>query len=448
MEWWSTIKIFWTIAALVTAAAAIVFWIRARGVLSWRRSLKAEIASLEDLRLDVSETGRQAINIIQARCRAILNDISPEIVEVRNLPDYIQSIAACYFPDADRPELQITVRAFLDSLQKSLFRLDMILGRTGFKKLRTLSINRIVITHGVFLKISDSPFYRWYSKYRQTIQRLGRLRVLFYVDPLLLIAFLSNRVTILVLVKYLLVDLHLYFGKLTLEAFEKPQATDNEEYIKKNLEETLSEMESQEDNHHVVEDPQIEAIRNRLVGLSSIVMSDPTIGAWKNAVRDAGEVIAARYFPEAEKPLGEAAVGPLLERGLAWLTTLSKGEEYLVTRRFYRLRLETLFQAKDISRQLLPVFLRGLIKRAYITYGWAKWPLKVYRWSRKSSPLGVALEIGWQAAKKASLARLYGMSFDRACQELEIVYRDSRDVTRKGREQRSEPNKPEHFMKS
>ena len=404
-------------------------------MLSWRRSLKAEIASLEDLRQQVSESGSQGIDIIQTRCRTILSEISPEVVEIRNLPDYIQSIAVCYFPDADRPELQITVRAFLDSLQKSLFRLDMILQRTGFKKLRTLSINRIVKMHTVFLKISESSLYRWYSKYRQAIKQLGRLRVLLYFDPLLLVAFLSNRVTILVLVKYLLVDLHLYFGKLTLEAFEKPEAIDNEEDIKKNLEETLSEMESLEENHHVVEDPQIEAIRNRLVGLSSIVMSDPTIGAWKNAVRDAGEIIAARYFPEAERPLGEAAVGPLLERGRAWLTTLSKGEEYLITRRFYQLRLETLFQAKDISQQVLPVFLRSLIKRAYTSYGWAKWPLKVYRWSRKSSPLGVALEIGWQAAKKASLAHLYGRSFDRACQEMETVYRESRNATLNKRKQ-------------
>ncbi len=378
----------------------------------------------------VSESGRQGIDLVQIRCRNILYAISPEVLQVSDLPNYIQSIAACYFPDAERPELQITVQAFLDSLQKSLFRLDLILRRSGFRKLRTLSINRIVKTHNIFMKVSGSPIYRWYSKYRRFIQRAGRLRLWLYFDPLLLIAFLSNRLTILVLVKYLLVDLHLYFGKLTLEAFEKPRAIVDEEDIKKNLEEMLSEMDSRGNNQRAVEDPRIEAIRRRLVGLSSIVMSDPTIGAWKNAVRDAGEVIAGRYFPEAGNPLGEAAVGPVLERSLAWLTTLSKGDEYLIARRFYQLRLETLFQAKDMSQQFLPVFLRGLIKKTYTAYGWAKWPLKVYRWSKKSSPLGVALEIGWQAAKKAGLAHLYGRSFDRACRELEIIYRESREISK------------------
>ena len=428
MEWWSTIKIFWAAVALTTAASAVIFWIRARGVLSWRRSLKAEIASLEELRKVVGESGRQGIDIIQLRCREILDDISPEVIEVKELPFYIQSIAACYFPNTDRPELQVTVRAFLDSLQKSLHRLDRVLRRTGFKKLRTLSINRIVRTHDFFLRISASPLFSWYLRYRRGIRRAGRLRLLFYFDPLVLVAFLSNRITILVLVKYLLVDLYLYFGKLTLEAFEAPQVIDSEEDIKKDLEETLTEMDSLEDAQDSADDPQIADIRRRLVGLTSIVMTDPTIDAWKNAVRDAAEVISRRFFPEAEKPLGEAAVGPVLERSLAWLTTLSKGEEYLITRRFYHLRLGTLFQAKNLSEKLLPVLLRGFIKKSYMAYGWAKWPLKVYRWARKRSPWAVAMEIGWQAAKKAGLAHLYGKSFDRACKEVEIIYRDSRNV--------------------
>jgi hypothetical protein len=54
-----------------------------------------------------------------------------------------------------------------------------------------------------------------------------------------------------------------------------------------------------------------------------------------------------------------------------------------------------------------------------------KWPLKVYRWARKRSPWGIAVEVGWQATKKATLAHLYGKTFDRACRELDTVYRMS-----------------------
>jgi hypothetical protein len=244
----------------------------------------------------------------------------------------------------------------------------------------------------------------------------------------MVLAFLSNRMTVLILVKYLLVDLYLYFGRLSLEAFETPQAIENEEDIKKDLEDTLKEMESLEDVQSAENDPQITAIRSRLVGLSSIVMTDPSLDAWKDAVHEAAEVIARRYFPEAERPLGEAAVGPILDRSMAWLTTLSKGDEYLITRRFYRLRLGTLFYARNISGQLLPGLLSRFIKKTYLAYGWAKWPLTVYRWARKRSPWAVAIEIGWQAAKKASLAHLYGKSFDRVCQEMAFIYRESRNI--------------------
>ncbi len=428
MEWWSILKIFWSAVALGAAVITIILLFRARGVLSWKRSLRAELSALERMRPVVGEPGKKGIDIIQTRCRKILNALSPELAELKNLPGYIQSIAACYYPGTERPELQVTIRAFLQSLDKSLNRLDRILKRPGFKRLRSLSIHRITSARQFYLKLGASPLYRGYIRYRTGIRQAARLRLLLFFDPLMWVAFLSNQLTILILVKYLMVDLYLYFGRLSLEAFEDPQKTDTEEEkIKENLEETLKELGSLEETLELPDDPQLRSIRNRLVGFPAILASDPSFADWKNAVLAAAEVIASRNFPESEKPLHEAAVGPILERSRCWLSTLSKGEEYLIARRFYQLRLITLFQAKNFSEQLLPELLRRFIEKTFMTYGWLKWPLKVYRWARKRSPWTIAIEVGWQAAKKASLAHLYGKTFDKACREIEIIYRESSD---------------------
>ncbi len=57
--------------------------------------------------------------------------------------------------------------------------------------------------------------------------------------------------------------------------------------------------------------------------------------------------------------------------------------------------------------------------------GWITRPLRVYRWAKRHSPRSVAIAVGWQAAKKASLAYFYGRAFDTASRGLESVYRAS-----------------------
>jgi hypothetical protein len=162
-----------------------------------------------------------------------------------------------------------------------------------------------------------------------------------------------------------------------------------------------------------------------------MLFSNPGFKGWKNAVYEAAAVISKKYFPESDAPLEEAAVGPLLERTRSWIATFSKGEDFPVVNRFYRMRLETLYRAKDLSGIFLPKTARSFIERALTTYGWLKWPLKVYLLAKEFSPWKIALDLGWTAAKKASLAYIYGKTFDKACNELESVYFCSRKL-RKG----------------
>ena len=178
-------------------------------------------------------------------------------------------------------------------------------------------------------------------------------------------------------------------------------------------------------NNEYSSDPQISAIRRQLVGFNALITTNPTPKTWSAAAVEAAEIIAKKYFPNAPKPIEEARLGPLLDQVRLWIDTLSRGDQYLITRQLYRLKLETVYQAKDFPTRI-PSSVKSIIGKSYFAYGWLKWPMRVYRWAKRRSPWTVAMTIGWHAAKKASLAYLYGRAFDQACRGLESVYRESR----------------------
>jgi hypothetical protein len=410
------------------AATTLLVIFRSRGIFNWRKSLSAELDALRESADGADPDYQKAVAVVEDRCRSILHSVSPESVEFRNLPQYVQSIAACFHPRAQRPELQVTVAAFIHGLEKSLDRFDRILSRSAFRRLRRMRIRHIHQSLQWYHTLTAHAVYRWIARHQRKLRHLARFRFVFYLDPFTAIAFLSNRLTLLTLIKYLMVDLYLYLGRLALDVFQGTAASEYaEDALKQDLEETLEKMDAAAAAEEVdpEPDPDIRRIRERFVGLAAVLYATPTLGDWKNAVRDAAEVIAVRHFPHSAKPLEEAAIGPLLERSRVWIKTLAKGEGYLIARRFYQIRLETLYRTRNFAEFFLPALLRRFIEKAYITYGWMKWPLKVYRWARKRSPWSIAVEIGWQATKKATLAHLYGKTFDRACRELDTVYRMS-----------------------
>jgi hypothetical protein len=432
MEWLTLLRWIWAAGALAVALLAALVAVRAKGALVWQKSLKKEIDSLMPPAGTADLTTRKALAIVQHRCRGLLSSFSPSIGDLQHLKNYVHEIALCYHPLAQRPELQIGVGAFLHSLEKSLQRFDAILQRRGFSRLRALNIRHIKKAWHWYCAISSSRMFRLYFRYRAVLNKMAHVRFLFYLDPFMWLAFLSNRLTVLILIKHLMVDLHLYVGKLAVEAFEDNTTTiEDKDLSREALEEVLEELEAAPDPGNGWKDPEIDAIRNRLIGFATLIKSNPGIAEWKAAVADAAEVIAGRHFPETDNPLEEAAIGPLLDRTRSWIETVSKGEEYLLARRLYQIRLETLWRAKNLSDFLLPGVLGKFVEKAYRTYGWIKWPFKVYRWARRRSPWFIALEIGWQATKKVTLAQIYGRTFDRACQELNRVYRESRKLRRK-----------------
>jgi len=425
MNWWYYLKIIWTgIAFILLCTTALILW-RVRGILSWKQSLKAELKELAKAAEAAPSPRKEAILLVENRCTAIFRSASPELIEIKGIADFVVSVATCFHPQSERPELQVTVGRFLRTLEKSLERFDCILKRPGFKRLNAVSIRNIRAAHRRYVQISSSPAYQWFFRHQKSIRNIFRFRLVVFPDPFTWLAFLSNHLTLLVLIKYLMADLYLFFGKLALEAYDDNDPIIQEE-AQDELENTLKELDAAEDKPEPCADPEICEIRKRLAGFTAIMKSGLSFEDWKKAVYDAAMIISKKYFPESETPIEEAVVGPLLERTRAWTGIFTKGEDFPFIRRFYKMRLDTLFRAKNFSDNLIPKSVRDFSEKVLKTYGWAKWPLKIYQMLKNVSAWRIATEAGWMAAKKSGLAYIYGKVFDKTCKELETVYRDSR----------------------
>ena len=429
MDGWFLSKLLWASLTLITLTVVGITLVRARGIFFWRRSLSKELKELKKRAGQATSPTQRAIHIIEKRCREVLTSFSPEIGEMTRLPQFIQKIAACYHPTSAHPELQVSIGRFLNSVDISLSRFDHILKRPGFRRLRRVSIGNIKNAHRWYVRIYSSRFFSWYLRYQTSVRRILRSRVILIPDPFIWLAYLSNRLTLLLLIKHLLIDLYLFFGQLAIEAFDH-NATDNSEDLKteEDLKNTLQELNALEDLADPDLAPEIKAIREELIGFLSVVTATPSLTEWKDAVCEAGRIISKKYFPESANPLEEAALGPLLERSRHWIGTLGKGEEYLLARYLYKMRLDTLYRAKNLSDLVLSEPIKIFLEKAFRTYGWFKWPFKAYRWAKRRSPWVIAMEVGWLTAKKSIVVYIYGKTFDRACKELEVVYNQSRSM--------------------
>jgi hypothetical protein len=371
---------------------------------------------------------QKAIHLIAQTCQEISRSLSPEqIVNAERLQTFIRSIAACFFPKAARPELQISLGHLIKCLDASLSRFDQIIHRPGLKRINSINIKTVRGLYRWSDELVKRPWVKWYVSHRIKIQRFTLMRLFIIPDPLSWILFLSRKLLVLVLMRSLLVDITLYIGKLALSAFDDETDPPIEESGEA-LEAVLEDLAQMDIPSTLQNDPEIKAIRHEMIGFSTILLSNPTWQDWKTGVRKAADVLARRHFPDSDQPLEEAAIGPLLQRSRSWLSTLGKGSNILIVRHIYKTRLETLFQAKDISDLVLSPTVRSVARRSLATYGWIKWPLKIYRRLKRFSLPGIAVDVGWVLCKKSALALIFGRTFDQACRELEWVYRKSADM--------------------
>jgi len=429
MDWWLTWQILRCVLAfgamLLAVASIIVAW-RLRGILSWKRSLRNELKDLNKEVEAVGNTRQQALKVVLERCQRAWRATSPELRELADLSAYIRSIATCFHPGVEKPELRITTGCFLKSAQESIHRLELILRRPGFQRLRRVRIRHIRQSCEWYDRVNQYRIVQTFTRYRKVIKRIFQLRLVILPDPFLWLAYLSNRLTVLTLIRCLLVDVYLFAGKLAIQAYgeegkEEAIPTEMDE-----LEKTLEDLDSLKPSEPDITDPQIQEIRNGLVGLTAILISTPGLEDWKKAVRQTAKVIAKKYFPDAERPLEEAALGPLLTRSQIWIKSVCETKKIPAVKRFHRIQIESLYNVKSFTDTLLPKQVQTLVKKTWDMYRWMKWPIKVYQWVKKTSPLGIAMDVGWVVAKKGFINFICRRTFDMAYQELEIVYSQSR----------------------
>ena len=425
MNWWPITKVIWGGIGFGLACLVLILAWRARGVISWNLAIRKELKHLAVQAEQAAPARKNAIGRIQQKCDRILHSLSPwEAADATHMRDFVRSIAACFFPESERPELQVSLGHLVRSIDASLSLFDRIINRPGLNRLKTLNLRTIHDLYRWSDGLMQRPYVKWYVAHRYALERFSLLRLLILPDPFSWILFFSRKLVILLLMKSLLVDLTLFVGKLALDAFDREYVSTDEEtpFI---LEETLEDLSQIKMPPAMENDPVIKAIRQGLVGFPALLYSNPTWENWKTAVLKAADHIARRHFPDADKPLQEAAIGPLLNRTRSWLITVGKGENVTIVRYVYQTRLETFFKARDITDLVLSPMVRRLFRTSFSAYGQLKWPLKIYLRAKRLSLPGIAMDLGWVLGKKSALVLIFGRTFDQACRELEWVYRIS-----------------------
>jgi len=427
MDAWHMLNALWAAATLVVLWGFLFFAWRLRDLLGWSKALQAELSMLQSTAGEYGLPVRNGAQVILDTCSRTLRSVSPDYRELKALPAYLRAIAACFHPDARKPELQIRVGAILEALNQSIDQFDTILQRPGVGRLRSVSLHTVLVAHHRYRRLTDSVIYQWFRRYRAAVGRFYILRFLLFLDPLILLVYLSRRLTHLVLIKYLMVDIYVFIGKAALKAysevepFSMPEGNgDVEAFLK-----AAADLSIPEDSF---QDPEIKAIRSRLVGFSAMLSSNPSIAQWRDSVVEAAEIIAAGHFPESAYPLEEAAIGPLVKSLQGWLSRINKGAAYPGLKLLYGLRLDGILRAKDLTYQSFPKSVQDTVRRVYRTYGAVRWPLKAYRMTKRFAPWKLSLELGWVVSKRAAIAYAFGRAFDAACEECSIIYRSSKQL--------------------
>jgi len=428
------------IAALLIALATLTVVWRLRGMLQWKRSLKHEFSELKE-ELDFAGPCReQAIQVVLDRCQGIWRAGFPEIKEVTGLDGYLRDIAAAFHPDHENPELCMTAGSLIRAAHSAVERLQAILHRPGFSRFQNIRIRHIRNAWNWYDRISRYRAVKVYVRYRKWISHANVLRLILLPDPFSWLIYLSNQLTILSLTRFFLMDLYLFAGRQAILAYDHESRHEAIPQDAREIEQELADLAELIEPEFRPADPQIQEIRNRLVGINTLIFSSPGYTEWKSGFEDALRVIAGTYFPESSAPVEEARLGIILVRCQFWLQSVCDTEKLPVFSRFHRIELRYLYSIKAAAEH--PLFRQAGIfaKKSWNAYRWMQWPLLIYRLIKKTTPAGIAASMGWMLMRKGSVNYLSRRAFDLTLQEIETVYRlsqESEDNSRK-KEKRSQ----------
>lgn len=382
--------------------AVLVFYglLYVRDMFRWRKVIQGKLDALVREKAVSVPAKAKAIDMVEGTCRYLLTN-SVDVSELlAGLPGNLRKMAALFHPDAPKPELRVTPAHILLCVDRFMPQLDEIKVRPGFSSLAPLSVRELLELH--------ARYKAWFQPNKG-------------MPPLSGLFSLLKNARLLMYARYLLTDLYLFLGRLGMAVYGEDAPYLMEEK-KMDLEVILTELSRAKSENGTQYGEKMAAIRSGLVGMSSVLVSEPGVAKWKKAVTQAAELVAKEHFPDSPEPLLEARIGPLMSRSRVFLTSLGKGEDLSVAGKILKIRLETLLQAKSISQTLIPPQVRQIMMRTQKTYGWLKWPLNIYMMASKGIFWKIAVDMGWFAGRKAILVLIFGRGFDKAVHELEALY--------------------------
>lgn len=427
LEIWENFRIVGGCLALILAfLTGILVW-RVRGLLNWNRSQKKELAELRKMRDGADDVRRRALDQIIVDCSALQHSTSLDMRRITQLPDYWRKIAACFYPKEPRPELCLNIGHLLEAARQLADRLEALLRWPGFEHIGKLRVRQVRRTYHWYQRFSTSPTIAWILARWQTFRTFRHALRFILPDPFIWIAYLSQRLTVMMAVRCLLIDLYLFTGKCALEAYDSKGEISPIAMDEGNTDIVLDAYENELEKESALLSPELAELRSELTGLPGRLWRPPGFDEWWQSVEKAARLIAEGYFPEAPKPLDEATCRVLLDRGRYWLQAMSDARRMPVVRPLYQITLKRLQQVKTVSESDLVRTTGKMADGVWSLWRWARWPIKVFRWVRRRSPAGVAVEMGSTLAVKATHNYLARYGFDRACRELDMVYRLSVD---------------------
>ncbi|MDO9111366.1 MAG: hypothetical protein Q7U40_11965, partial [Desulfatirhabdiaceae bacterium] len=366
------------VALLIALATLSLVW-RLRGIFQWKRSLKNEFSGLKDELTSAGPCRQQAIQVVLDRYQGIRQAGFPEINEIAGLAGYLRDIAAAFHPDQEKPELCVTAGSLIRASHSAVDRLQDILRRPGFSRFQNIRIRHIRKAWNWYDRIRRFRAVQAYIRYRQWINRTNVLRLILLPDPFSWLIYLSNQLTILSLTRFFLMDIYLFTGKQAILAYDHETRNEAIPQDTGEIEQDLSALAELAEPEFRLPDPRIQEIRNRLVGVNTLIFSSPGYTEWKSGFQDALRVIAGTYFPESPAPVEEARLGPFLIRCQFWLQSVSNTEKLPIFSRLHRIELRHLHNVKTATEH--PLFRQAgtFAKKTLNIYKWMQWPLLIYR---------------------------------------------------------------------
>jgi len=409
-------------AAVIMLALALAGWWRLRDVIRRYRSVRAELDSLCRRRDASAGHRRAAFDIVIDRCTRIYRDPFPKFGSLAGLEELVREVARCYHPDLARPELAVRCGRLLRAARSMSWRTEALLKSPGFGRLYGLRLRTIRYVYSRVRRLQRSAVLRAAMRVSGKSTWLLRSRLLVFPDPFSWLAFLSQRLVVMSLLRCVLTDLYLAAGSLAVECYDDEEFEDGCEEAAPGVPGFGRFLRSD----HEFPDPRIRDIRRSLPGVRDPFSPGKWGLRWRRAVERAALVFASDQFPSSSDPLEEATFGAMVERMSAWLLAFSELERKPMMGTVMGVRLEKILGLRDVAAGDVAAAAGRVFRSCRGIYGGIRVPVTAARWISRGSPGRVALEAGWTLAGRivASYCLKYG--FDLACRELDVLYRKSR----------------------